>query len=65
MVVLGFIISWHRSGTFKPYIRVILGVDSGVVIFVDLSSALMCICVGNFLTFGGFLANCTSSMATN
>ncbi len=54
MVVSRFIIGWHKSRTFKPYIRVILGVDSGVAIFVDLSSTFMCICVGKFIAFGGF-----------
>jgi hypothetical protein len=54
MVVSRFLIGWHKLGTFKPYIRVILGVDSGVAIFVDPSSALMCICVGKFIAFGGF-----------
>jgi hypothetical protein len=42
-----------------------MGVDSGVVIFVDLLATFMCICVGKCLTFGGFLASCIGNMATN
>jgi hypothetical protein len=65
MVVLGFITNFHRLWTFKPHIKVILGVDLGVVILVDLATTLMCICVGECPTFGGFLANCIGNMATN
>jgi hypothetical protein len=65
MVMLVFITSLHRLGTFRPHIKVILGVDSSVVIFVDLAVTLMCICVGECPTFGGFLASCIGNMATN
>jgi hypothetical protein len=30
--VLRFIIGWHRSGTFRPHTRVVMGVDMGVTI---------------------------------
>jgi hypothetical protein len=65
MVVLGFIIGWHRSGIFKPHIKINVGVDLNAAIFVDLSIALMCICVGGCPTFGGFSACYISNMATN
>jgi hypothetical protein len=65
MAMSRFIIGWHRSWTFKPHIRVIIIIDLGVAIFVDLLAALMCICVGECPTFGGFSASCISNMATN
>jgi len=65
MVVLGFITGWHKLGTFKPQIKVILGINSGVAIFVGLSVAFMCICVGECPIFRGFLANYIGNMAIN
>jgi hypothetical protein len=65
MAMLRFITDWHSSMTFKPQIKVILGVDLGVAIFANLSTTFMCICVGKSPTFGGFLANCIGNMATN
>jgi hypothetical protein len=37
---------------------VILGFDSGVAIFTNLSTAFMRICVGKCPTFGRFVATC-------
>jgi len=63
--MLRFITSWHKSRTFQPQIRIILGIDSNVAIFVNLYATLMCICVEKCPTFGGFLASCINNMATN
>ncbi len=65
MAVSRFITSLHRLGTFKPHIKVILGVDLGVVIFIHLVATFMCICVGECPMFGGFSASCIGNMATN
>jgi hypothetical protein len=65
MAMSRYIIDWHMLGIFKPQIRAILGVDSNAAIFADLSTTLMCICVGKCATFGGFSTNCTSSMTIN
>jgi hypothetical protein len=40
-------------------------VGSNVVIFVDLSTAFMCMCVGKCPTFAGFLINYIGHMAIN
>ncbi len=53
------------QGLLHPHIEVILGVDLGVVISIDLVATHMCICVGKCPTFGGFLATCIGNMATN
>jgi hypothetical protein len=53
------------QGLSYPRLMVILGVDSSVVLFLNLSVALMCIYVGKCPTFGGFSANCIGSIATN
>jgi hypothetical protein len=53
------------SGTFRPQIKVILGINSSAAIFVDLLIAFMCICVGECSTFGGLLVSCIGNMATN
>jgi len=62
--VLGFI-TWHRSRTFIPQIRVILGVNSNAIIFANLSITFMCICVGKCPTFGGLSASYIGNMETN
>jgi hypothetical protein len=54
-----------KSRTFKPQIKVIMGIDLGAIIFVNLSTTFMCICVGECPTFGGFLTSCIGNMATN
>jgi hypothetical protein len=53
------------SRTFISHIKVILGVNLGATIFVNLSIAFICICVGNYPTFGGFLVNCIGITAIN
>jgi hypothetical protein len=53
------------SGTFRPHIKVILGINSSATIFVNLLIAFMPICVGECSTFGGLLTSCIGSMATN
>jgi hypothetical protein len=50
---------------FRPHIRVILGVDSNAIIFINLLITFMCIYVGKGSTFGGFLASFIGNMATN
>jgi hypothetical protein len=53
------------SRTFRPKIKVILGVDLSAAIFANLSTAPhvhMCWRMG---TFGGFSVSCIGSMATN
>jgi hypothetical protein len=52
-------------GTFKPWIKVILGINSSAAIFVNLLLTFMCICVGECSTFGGLSASCIGNMTTN
>jgi hypothetical protein len=40
-------------------------VDSSVAIFANLSTALMCICIGKCPTFGGLSTSYIGNMATN
>ncbi len=52
---------YHRRAQIKDFqtqIMVILGFDSGVAIFTNLSTAFMRICVGKCPTFGRFVATC-------
>ncbi len=65
MAMSRFIAGWHMSGTFRPQINVILGINSNAAIFVNLLIALLCICVGECSTFGGLLASCFGNMVTN
>ncbi len=51
--------------TFRPQIKVILGVDSNVIIFINLSTAFVCIHVGKCPTFREFSISYISNMATN
>ncbi len=65
IVVSKSITGWHKSRTFRPHIRVILGGDLNVVIFANLLATFMCICVGECPTFGRFSTSCIGNMVTN